>query len=100
VLIAFIDKPSHGVIALIFFLVYQGFETNVLQVAIMSRTVKLSPLAVLISMLLGIELLGILGAFVAIPVAGVVQAIARDLWTHRHIPTQAQASPAVSESGV
>jgi hypothetical protein len=31
----------------------------------------------------GIELAGILGAFLAIPVAGIIQVIVRDVWDHR-----------------
>jgi predicted PurR-regulated permease PerM len=52
----------------------------VLQVTIMSRTVKLNPLAVLVSVLIGVELYGFLGALLAIPVAGVIQVVARDIY--------------------
>jgi len=38
---------------------------------------------VLVSVLVGVELLGILGALLAIPAAGVIQVIVRDLWDHR-----------------
>ncbi len=45
---------------------------------------SLSPLVVLVSVLLGVELGGILGALFAIPAAGVVRVVARDIWdTHR-----------------
>ena len=58
-----------GIITTIFFIVYQQFENHVLQVTIMSRTVKLNPLAVLVSVLVGVELFGFLGALLAIPAA-------------------------------
>ncbi len=83
VLIAFIDSPAKGIAAIIFCLLYQIFENNVLSVAVMARTVHLDPLVVLVSMLVGVELLGFVGAFAAIPVAGMVQVIVRDLWRHR-----------------
>jgi predicted PurR-regulated permease PerM len=83
VLVAFLDSPEKGIAALVFCLIYQLFENNVLSVAVMSRTVHLDPLIVLISMLVGVELLGIIGAFVAIPVAGMLQVIVRDIWQHR-----------------
>ena len=54
-----------------------------LQPLILSRTVKLNPLTVLISILIAAELAGILGALLAIPVAAMVQVIGRDLWDHR-----------------
>ena len=45
----------------------------------MSRTVQINPLAVLVSILVGVELFGLLGALLAIPAAGVIQVIVRDL---------------------
>ena len=45
---------------------------------IYGRTVQLSPLVVLISVLVGAALAGILGALAAIPVAGSIQVIVRD----------------------
>ena len=50
---------------------------------ILSRTVKFNPLAVLVAILLAVELAGILGALLAIPVAGMIQVVLRDVWDHR-----------------
>jgi predicted PurR-regulated permease PerM len=72
-----------GVIIVVFFLLYQQLENHVLQPIIYGRTVQLSPLIVLISVLIGAELAGILGALAAIPVAGIVQAIGRELLRYR-----------------
>jgi predicted PurR-regulated permease PerM len=86
-IVAIIAAVIHSIPALIivavFFLVYQQLENHLLQPLILSRTVKLNPLTVLISILIAVELAGILGAFLAIPVAGMIQVIARDLWDHR-----------------
>jgi predicted PurR-regulated permease PerM len=71
------------IVVAIFFVAYQQLENHVLQPLILSRTVKLNPLAVLVAILVGIELAGILGAFLAIPVAGIIQVIVRDVWDHR-----------------
>lgn len=79
VLVAFLHSTPAGIAVLIFFIAYQQFENHVLQVTIMSRSVKLNPLAVLISVLIGVELFGILGALLAIPAAGVLQVVALDL---------------------
>ena len=68
---------------LVFYVVYQQFENHVLQVTIMARTVKVNPLTVMVSVLVGVELLGFLGALLAIPVAGVIQVIARDVYDER-----------------
>ena len=86
-IVAIIAAAIHSVPALIvvaiFFLVYQQLENHLLQPVILSRTVKLNPLTVLISILIAVELAGVLGAFLAIPVAGMIQVVARDLWDHR-----------------
>jgi predicted PurR-regulated permease PerM len=83
VAVAFLHSPLAGFLTLGFFILYQQFENHVLQVTIMSRTVDLNPLAVLISVLVGVELFGLLGALLAIPVAGVIQVVARDIYDER-----------------
>jgi predicted PurR-regulated permease PerM len=45
--------------------------------------VKLNPLTVLIAILVAVELAGLLGALLAIPIAAMIQIILRDLWA-RH----------------
>jgi len=77
-----------GLIIVVFFIVYQQLENHVLQPVIYGRTVQLSPLVVLISVLIGAELAGILGALAAIPVAGIVQAMGREFLGNRR-----EASP-------
>jgi predicted PurR-regulated permease PerM len=83
VLVAFLSSPADGIAVLIFFIAYQQFENHVLQVQIMARTVQINQLVVLVSILIGVELFGLLGALLAIPAAGVIQVIVRDLWDNR-----------------
>ena len=83
IFVAFLHSTTAGIGMLIVYIVYQQFENHVLQVAVMSKTVHINQLVVLVSVLIGVELLGILGALLAIPVAGVLQVIVRDLWDHR-----------------
>lgn len=80
---SFLHSNAAGIAGVIFFILYQQFENNVLQVTVMSRTVNINPLGILISVLIGVELFGLLGALLAIPAAGVVQVIVRDLWDSR-----------------
>ena len=68
-----------GLIIIVFFVLYQQLENHILQPVIYGHTVQLSPLTVLIAILIGAELVGILGALAAIPVAGIVQAIFREI---------------------
>ena len=66
-----------------FFLAYQQLENHVLQPLVYGRTVQLSPLTVLLAVLIGAQLAGVLGALVAIPVAGTLLAIGRELLHYR-----------------
>ncbi|HVU78518.1 MAG TPA: AI-2E family transporter [Gaiellaceae bacterium] len=77
-LVAFLHTVPAGIVVTIFFIAYQQVENHLLQPVIYGRTVQLSPLAVLVSVLVGAELAGILGALAAIPVAGSIQVIVRD----------------------
>jgi predicted PurR-regulated permease PerM len=82
-IVAFLHSIPAGIIVIVFFIVYQQVENHVLQPIVYGRTVELSPLAVLISILIGAELAGILGALAAIPVAGSVQVLVND-WLEHH----------------
>ena len=81
--VAFLDSTTAGIIILVFFVVYQQLENHVLQPIVYGRTVQLSPLAVLISVLIGAELAGVIGALAAIPVAGTIQVVLTDYLRHR-----------------
>jgi len=85
---AFSRGVTAGVITLVVFLVYTQIENHVLNPVVMSKTVRINPLLVLIAVLVGAELGnlvgGLFGAFVAallaIPAAGALQVLVRELW--------------------
>ncbi len=79
VLAAFLHSPTAGLVALIFFFLYQQFENSVLQTTVMSHTVKVNPLVVLLSVVLGVELFGFVGALFAIPLAGAIQVLIKEV---------------------
>lgn len=80
---AFLHGTTAGVASLVFFVVYQQFENHVLQVSIMAKTVRVNPLTVLLSVLVGVDLFGLLGALIAIPAAGIIQVVATDIYKER-----------------
>jgi predicted PurR-regulated permease PerM len=80
---ALLHSPSAGIVTGIVFLVYQQIENHVLNPVIMSRTVRMNPLLVMLSVLVGARVGGIVGALLAIPMAGALQVIARDVWDER-----------------
>jgi len=90
--VAFIHSVPAGIVVVAFFIVYQQVENHLLQPVVYGRTVQLSPLVVLISVLIGAELAGVLGALAAIPVAGSLQVVFLDWLRHRR-------EPAVPEPG-
>jgi predicted PurR-regulated permease PerM len=77
-----------GIITLVVFLIYTQIENHILNPVIMSRTVKVNPLLVLLSILIaasiGSWIGGVFGAFVAallaIPAAGAIQVLVREIW--------------------
>jgi len=72
-----------ALIVIVFFIAYQQFENHVLQPLVYGRTVQLSPLIVLCAVLIGAQLAGVFGALLAIPVAGSLLAVARELIEYR-----------------
>jgi predicted PurR-regulated permease PerM len=72
-----------GVIVIVYFVVYQQVENHFVQPLVMRRTTSLNPLLTLIAVVLGAELLGIIGALLAIPAASMIKIVATDLWEHR-----------------
>ena len=77
--VAFLHSVPAGIAVLIFYVVYQQLENHILQPNIMSKTVSLRPLIVLITVLMGVELFGLMGALLAIPAAGVIKVVGTEL---------------------
>lgn len=88
VIFALLQSLEAGIILAVVFIAYQQVENHVLNPWIMSRTVRTSPILILISVLvgatLGAALGGAFGAFVAallaVPVAAVLQILGREVW--------------------
>jgi len=82
-IVAFLHGIPAGIVVVTFFILYQQLENHILQPLVYGRTVQLSPLVVLISVLIGSQVAGVLGALAAIPVAGAIQVILRDWLANR-----------------
>lgn len=76
---AFFTSAPAAIVMVVFFTVYQQIENHVLQPLVYGRTVKMSPLSVLVSVLIGAGLGGILGALVAIPIGASIQLVLKDV---------------------
>ena len=83
VAVAFTAGLVPGLVMLAVQLGYQQVENNVLQPLVMRRSVNVSGFTVLLAVLIGSSLLGVLGALLAIPVAGSVQIALREVLESR-----------------
>jgi predicted PurR-regulated permease PerM len=108
VIFAAFHSLTAGIVTLIVFLVYTQIENHVLNPVIMSKTVRISPLLVLVAVLvaasLGDWIGGIFGGFVAallaIPAAGALQVITREAWRLTAPPPEAEAEEAALAKAV
>lgn len=72
---------NKALLVLIFFIVQQQFENHILVPKVMGRQVGISPVMVILALLIGGNLLGILGALLAVPTAAIVQVLFNELTT-------------------
>jgi predicted PurR-regulated permease PerM len=94
VVVGLFVEPWKAVVLLIFVLVYQQVESNVLQPMVYSKAVQLNGLVILIALLVGTQLLGIPGALLAIPVAEIIRIVITELLAYRRTGQEAK-KPAV-----
>jgi predicted PurR-regulated permease PerM len=88
VVVALVSDPGTGgfikaLIVLGIVILVQQIEGNILQPFIVSKMVRIHPLAVIIAVLAGILLAGIIGALVAVPVVAVLNTVIRRLNAYR-----------------
>ncbi len=101
VLFAAAHSLTAGIVTLVVFLAYTQIENHVLNPVIMSRTVRINPLLVLVSILvaasLGSWIGGLFGGFVAallaIPAAGAAQVIVTEIWRNTAPPWPRRGCP-------
>lgn len=96
IVVAFVSFPVGLIVWAIVLFVYQQVENNIFQPFIYGKAVELHPLIVIVAILIGAQLLGILGALLAIPAAATVQSIVRDYWRfyRGELPAEPEPEPA------
>jgi predicted PurR-regulated permease PerM len=100
-LFAFTHSLTAGIVTAIVFITYQQVENHILNPVIMAKTVKISPLLVLIAVLVGASLGSLVGglfggfvaALLAIPLAGALQVLVREAWTATAAPLEPPEPP-------
>jgi predicted PurR-regulated permease PerM len=85
VVIAYITAgPLMGLITLLFYILVQQFENNLLVPKIMKDNVDVSPLISIVSILIGLKLAGVIGALLAIPIYIILRTI-YSTWVKDHL---------------
>jgi predicted PurR-regulated permease PerM len=80
VIVAFVAGGTiEGIVMLGFVIAYQQIENIIIQPRVQGRQAELSPLIVFVAVLVGSQLLGVLGALFAVPLAGVLQIIIKQI---------------------
>ncbi len=82
ILIAYVESPWLALIVLIFYIVVQQIESNIILPNIMKRQANIPPLLAVFAVFAGGSIGGILGALIAVPLAGGI----RVLVTHALLP--------------
>lgn len=78
----------YGVIALVFYIVIQQTENNILVPNIMRKATGLNPLVTIIAVLLGARLAGVVGAMLAVPLATIVNIFWSDMMDTQPSPSE------------
>lgn len=83
----FTVSPSLGLGVGLYCLVLQQLENHVLVPKIMGQSVGLSAVTVIVSLAIGSELLGVVGALLAVPTAAIVQVLFEELYLAEKNPS-------------
>jgi predicted PurR-regulated permease PerM len=79
----FVDFPTATIVWVIYSVIYQQLENNLIQPQIQNRAVAIQPFLVLVSVLFASTLFGVLGALLAIPAAASISVVLREYREYR-----------------
>ncbi len=80
VFLAYLAAPEMAVKVIVFFLVIHQLENHIIVPKIMGRSIDLHPVTVIISLLIGGQLMGVVGMILAVPVSALLKVLYRHLW--------------------
>ena len=82
VFLSYLAAPELAAKVVIFFLVIHQLENHIIVPKVMGRSIDLHPVTVIISLLIGGQLMGIVGMILAVPVAALLKVLYRHLWRY------------------
>ena len=77
-----LNSPLAALIFIVYFVIYQQIENNLIAPRIQAKTVELSVLSILVSVLIGVSLFGLVGGLISIPIAGCIRVLLVDYLAH------------------
>jgi len=86
---ALLTSTTLAFYTLIFFILAQQFEANILIPLLSRRSVGLHPVIVIVALLIGAEIGGVMGIIIAVPVAATFQEVVQDWSTKRRAKAMA-----------
>ena len=84
-LILLFNNPLMAIIWLAFYIVYGFIEVNVFAPKLQGNALKLRPVVILMAMVIGTYTFGLLGAIIAIPIAGCIKVLIEEYPTIRSV---------------
>ena len=95
-LVLLFSSPVAAAIFLVFYIIYAQIENNVIAPKIQGNALNLPATMVLVAIIIGMNIFGLLGAIIAIPIAGCIKVIVEELPNLR----EAEAKEDVAEACV
>ena len=78
-LLLFFSSPIAGVIYLVFYVLYAQFENNLIAPKIQGDALNLPTALILTAIVIGMYMFGLIGAIIAIPIAGCIKVVFEEL---------------------
>ncbi len=92
-----IGPLTRALLVVVFAVVLQTIEGNVLIPRVMKHSVGISPLTVIISIIFGGVIAGLAGALVAVPLSGAIQVVVQDIKAAHESEAKFEAATADAE---
>lgn len=80
IMLAYLISPILAIKVIIFYIIVQLIENQIVVPNIMGHTIDLHPVIIIISLLIGGQLWGIFGMMLAVPAAALLRVLIRQLW--------------------
>ena len=93
----FSGEPLDALWLVIAFTALQQIEGHIVAPTVFSQALRINPLLVIFALLLGGQLYGFLGAFIALPIAAILRETA--VYLRRHVRLEPWDLPAVAPAG-